>query len=185
MSEPGVPNPEEDGGREEGGVELPCGERIERGDLDLGMREFGCACGETHAVVMDMHPLGRFFPEDVVDVLREAVEPSEKDEFDEFSTVHLMGAVREEFPEDVVAVDASANGDVGYAAAWVADFDARTLHEYAVELMVELMEHAVSHGTEASAQSEFEAQMVEFDAAAFVEEYRAERDWDADRVGPR
>jgi len=46
----------------------------------MGLREFDCECGETHAVVMDMHPLSRWVPEFLVEVLQETVEPA--DEFE-------------------------------------------------------------------------------------------------------
>jgi hypothetical protein len=60
---------------------------------------------------------------------------------------------------------------------WVSDFDDRRLHEIVVELIVELMEHAVSHADDDSAMSEFEEQMLSFDVAAFGEEYRSQRDF--------
>ncbi|WP_254545887.1 DUF5815 family protein [Halomarina pelagica] len=169
MSEPRVP-----GGR---GAELslPCGESVAVHDLDMGMREFACPCGATHAVVMDMHPLGRWVPEDLVAVLRETVGTSTGDEFD---TMHVMGMVLEEFPEAVVSLDASEDGHVGFALVWVTDFDARRLHEIVVELLVELMEHAVSHARDDRAMTEFEEQMLQFDVSAFVEEYRAQRDFE-------
>jgi hypothetical protein len=44
------------------------------------------------------------------------------------------------------------------------------------------MEHAVSHADDDAAIQEFERQMVEFDVSAFVDQYRAERDLDADDV---
>ncbi|MFC7154034.1 DUF5815 family protein [Halomarina halobia] len=168
MSEPRVP-----GGR---GAELslPCGESVAVHDLDMGMREFACSCGATHAVVMDMHPLSRWVPEDLVAVLCETVETSTGDDFD---TMHVMGIVLEEFPEAVVSRDTSEDGHVGFALVWVTDFDARRLHEIVVELLVELMEHAVSHASDERAVTEFEEQMLQFDVSAFVEEYRAQRDF--------
>jgi hypothetical protein len=167
MAEPGVP-----GGRSEQ-LDLPCGQTVHTHDLDLGVREFDCSCGESHAVVMDIHPLSRFVPEFMVDVLRETVDTA--DDFEEFTTAHLLGMVREEFPEEIVGADCSDDGQVGYALVWVADFDSRRLHEIAVELLVELMEHAISHAEDGTAMSEFEQRMQEFDVEAFVEEYRAER----------
>ncbi|MFB6095745.1 MAG: DUF5815 family protein, partial [Halodesulfurarchaeum sp.] len=140
MAEPRVP-----GSGTPGVIDLPCGEQVEPGDLDLGMREFHCPCGETHAVVMDVHPPSRFLPESIVEVLREAVSTSPDDTFEEFGTPHLLGIVMEDYGDEVVAYDATEDGSVGYAIVWVADFDARTLHEVIVELVVELMEHAVSH----------------------------------------
>ena len=173
MSQPRVP------GGDENTLELPCGQTIASGELDLGMREFECDCGETHAVVMDVHPPERFLPDFLVEVLREAIETT-SEEMPEFDTPHLLGVVLEEFPEAVVASDASENADVGYAMAWVTEFDSRRLHEIVVELVVELMEHAVSHADDDEALSAFEAEMVEFDVTEFVDQYRAERDLEAE-----
>ncbi|OTF00217.1 DUF5815 family protein [Halorubrum sp. SD612] len=173
MSQPRVP------GGDKNALELPCGETIGVGDLDLGMREYECACGETHAVVMDVHPPERFLPDFLVEVLREAIDTT-SEEMPEFDTPHLLGVVLEEFPEAVVSHDASENADVGYAMAWVTEFDSRRLHEVVVELVVELMEHAVSHADDDEALSAFEEEMVEFDVSEFVEQYRAERDLEAE-----
>jgi hypothetical protein len=167
MAEPGVPGGASDQ------LDLPCGKTVRTAALDLGVREFDCSCGKRHAVVMDIHPLSRFVPEFMVDILRETVDTA--DDFEEFTTAHLMGMIREEFPEQVESADCSDDGQVGYALVWVADFDARRLHEIAVELLVELMEHAISHAEDGSAMSEFEKQMQEFDVSAFVEQYRQER----------
>ncbi len=141
------------------------------------MRDYRCSCGETHAVVLDVHPPSRFLPESLVDVLRETVDTA--DEFDEFGTPHLMGIAMEEFPEAVVVHDAGDDGTVGYALLWVADFDSRRLHEIVVELVVELMDHAVSHADDADAVASFESQLAEFDVEAFVEEYRRVRDFES------
>jgi len=170
MAEPRVP-----GGRESE-LELACGEVVDTHDFHMGMREFECDCGSTHAVVLDPHPLARFVPEFLTEILRETVETS--DDYEEFSTVHLMGVVMEEFPETVVAADTSEDGSVGFSLAWVSDFDSRRLHEVVVELVVELMEHAISHAEDDGVMSEFEAQMLQFDIDAFVDQYRAERDFD-------
>ncbi|MFC6615863.1 DUF5815 family protein [Halopenitus salinus] len=172
MADPRVPGAEDV-------VELSCGETIRHGDLDLGMREFECDCGETHGVVMDVHPPERFLPEFLVEVLREAIETT-SEEMPEFGTPHLLGVVLEEFPDRVVAIDASETADVGYALAWVTEFDSRRLHEVIVELVVELMEHAVSHADDDGALREFERQMTDFDVPEFVDRYRAERDLEAD-----
>lgn len=172
MAQPGVP-----GGASEQ-LDLACGEVIHAHDLDLGVREFDCDCGERHAVVMDLHPLGRFVPEFLVDVLRQTIETD--DEFEEFTTAHMMGMVGEEFPEDVVSADCSEDGQVGYALVFVTDFDARRLHGIVVELVVELMEHAISHADDDSALSEFEGYMNDFDVEEFVEEYREERDFESE-----
>ncbi|MFA1612342.1 DUF5815 family protein [Halobellus rubicundus] len=165
-------------------LELPCGETKRVRALDLGMREFECACGERHAVVMDVHPPERFLPDFLVSVLREAVETT-SDEMPEFGTAHLLGIVLEEFPGKVVSADVSDDGDVGAGIVWVTDFDSRRLHEVVVELVIELMDHAVSHADDDAAVSQFEAQMLEFDVSEFVEEYRAERDLDGDDVYAR
>ena len=175
MTEPRVP-----GGRG-AELDLPCGETRRVRSLDLGMREFDCPCGDSHAVVMDVHPAERFLPDFLVDVLREAVETT-SEEMPEFGTAHLMGIVLEEFPEAVVSEDVSDDGEVGCGIVWVADFDARRLHEIVVELVVELMEHAVSHADDESAVREFESEMLNFDVSAFVEQYRAERDLSEDDV---
>lgn len=171
MPEPRVP------GDDPGNLELPCGESVHAHDLDMGLREFHCDCGETHAVVVDVHPVSRFVPESIADVLRETIETD--DEFPEFGIAHVMGMVIEEFPEAVAVADVSEDGAVGYAMVWVADFDARRLHEIVVELLVELMEHAVSHADDATA-SQFEQQMLNFDVEAFVEEYRKQRDFESE-----
>jgi len=63
---------------------------------------------------------------------------------------------------------------------WVTEFDSRRLHEVVVELVVELMEHAASHADDDEALSAFEREMVEFDVSEFVEQYRAERDLEAE-----
>ncbi|MFC7175816.1 DUF5815 family protein [Halosegnis marinus] len=175
MAEPRVP-----GGRGEV-LDLPCGEEKRVYDLDMGLREFGCDCGEDHAVVVDVHPLSRFVPEFLVDTLRATVETTGEREF---SMTHLMGIVLEEFPEAVVSADVSDDGEVGYAMVWVTDFDSRRLHEIAVELLVELMEHAVSHAEDDGAVSEFEEQMLQFDVAEFVEQYRRERDFASEHDTP-
>ena len=172
MAQPRVPGGDED-------IELPCGETVTVHDLDLGLREFACDCGETHAVVMDVHPLGRFVPEFLADVLRETVETA--DEFDEFTTAHVMGIVREEFPEKTVSEDVSEDGSVGYSLVWLTDFDSRRLHEVVVELLVELMDHAVGHAEDDDAKTEFDQWLQQFDVEEFVEQYRAERDLESER----
>ncbi|WP_224449023.1 DUF5815 family protein [Haloprofundus salilacus] len=175
MAQPRVPG----GGGDE--LELPCGETKHIRDLDLGMREFDCACGETHAVVTDSHPPERFVPDFLVEVLREAIETT-SEEMPEFGTPHLMGIVLEEFPDRVASEDVSEDQQVGYAMVWVTDFDSRRLHEIIVELIVELMEHAVSHADDDDALSQFETKMLEFDVSEFVEQYRAQRDLSSDDV---
>ena len=110
-------------------------------------------------------------------MLRETIETA--DEFPEFGIAHVMGIVMEEFPDEVVVADVSEDGSIGYAIVWATDFDSRRLHETVVELLVELMDHAASHGDSDTA-SAFEEQMLEFDVAAFVEEYREQRDFESE-----
>ena len=172
MPTPGVPGESDDV------LDLPCGEQVHPHDLDMGVREFDCACGSSHAVVMDVHPLGRFVPEFVVDVLRETI--ATDDDFDEFGTPHALAMVREEFPEKVVSADCSSDGNVGYALVWVAAFDSRHLHETVVELLVELMEHAISHADDGPSTEEFEQYIQEFDIETFVDMYRSEREFETE-----
>ncbi|WP_254863741.1 DUF5815 family protein [Halovivax gelatinilyticus] len=178
MTEPRIPG--EGAGPER--LELPCGESLDPRSIDLGMREYRCSCGEAHAVVQDVHPPSRFFPESFVEVLRELIETA--DDFETFGTPHVLGIVLEEFPEAVVVHNAEGDGTVGYALLWVCDFDSRRLHEIVVELVVELMDHAVSHAEDESAISEFESQLERFDVEAFVEEYRRVRDVDSPHDRP-
>lgn len=175
MAEPRVP------GERTAELALPCGESIDYHNLDMGLREFECACGDSHAIVMDMHPLSRFVPEDLVSILNEVVDTTDEAPF---GTMHIMGMVLEEFPEQVVSTDASDDGTVGFTLVWMTDFDSRRLHEIVVELIVELMEHAVSHADDDSAMTDFESQMLEFDVNAFVEEYREQRDFDDEFDSP-
>jgi len=169
MSQPRVP------GDDENTLELPCGQTMVAGELDLGMREFKVRLRRDARGRDGRASPERFLPDFLVEVLREAIETT-SEEMPEFDTPHLLGVVLEEFPEAVVAYDASENADVGYAMAWVTEFDSRRLHEIVVELVVELMEHAVSHADDDEALSAFEQEMVEFDVAEFVDQYRAERD---------
>jgi hypothetical protein len=171
MAEPRVP------GDDPGTLELACGETVHARDIDMGMRDVRCDCGERHAVVVDVHPVSRFVPESIADVLRETIETA--DEFPEFGIAHVMGIVLEEFPDEVAVADVSEDGSIGYALVWVTDFDSRRLHETVVELLVELMEHAASHGDSDTA-SAFEEQMLEFDVEAFVEQYREQRDFESE-----
>lgn len=173
MAQPRVPGePVEDD------LQLPCGETIKIQELDLGMRELACDCGETHAVVMDVHPPTRFLPEFLVETLRETIET--EDAFDAFGTPHLMGALREEQPEDVASHDASEDGTVGFGLLWIADEPPRQLHESIVDLVVELMEHAISHADDESLLSEFEEELLSFETTDFVDEYRKQRDFDGE-----
>lgn len=173
MAEPRVP------GSDGADIELPCGESVAVHDLDMGLREYECPCGEAHAVVMDVHPLGRFVPEFLADVLRETIETA--DEFPEFTTAHVMGIVIEEFPEAVVSEDLSEDGQVGYSMIWLAEFDSRRLHEVVVELLLELMDHAVSHTDDDGAAAQFEQWLHEFDVETFVDQYREEREFETEQ----
>jgi hypothetical protein len=177
MAEPRVP-----GGTDER-LELPCGETVHTHDLDLGMRELACGCGDTHAVVMDIHPLGRFVPEFLVETLRSTI--TTDDDFDEFSTAHALAMVREEYPEEITVADCSGDGEVGYGLVWVGEMDSRELHRTVVELLVELMEHAISHADDGPTVTEFEEQLAEFELDAFVDAYRKERDFEDEHSTPR
>jgi len=171
MAEPGVG----------GGATLspPCGETVPVTELDMGMRDYDCACGATHAVVTDVHPLARFVPEFLEEVLTETVETA--DDYPTFATPHLMGMVIEEFPDEVAVADVSEDGDLGFALVWMTGFDSRRLHEVVVELVVELMDHAISHADDDGyAESSFEQELEQFDVEAFVEQYRRERDFDSE-----
>jgi hypothetical protein len=159
-------------------LDLPCGETVSLREFDLGMREFECDCGAVHAIVMDPHPLARFVPEDVVAQLRSVIDTD--DDYDEFSMAHLMGSVTEEFPEAVAAEDVSEDGEIGAGIVWVTDFDARRLHEVTVELLVELMEHAVSHAEDDDLAETFESEMADFDVQNFVEAYRSHRNFESE-----
>lgn len=169
MTQPRVPGSDD-------GVALPCGETVPAQAFDLGMREYSCDCGDVHAVVMDSHPLARFVPEFFVETLRETTETD--DEFEAFGTPHALAMVREEFPDQVVSADRSGEGSVGYALLWVAEFDSRRLHEVVVDLLVEMVAHAVSHADDTPAVDDFESQLQQFDIDEFVDLYRAERSFD-------
>ncbi|PSP79700.1 hypothetical protein BRC81_04150 [Halobacteriales archaeon QS_1_68_20] len=170
MAEPRVP------GGQEAVLAPSCGEEVRVIELDMGMREYPCSCGNDHAVVTDVHPPSRFLPEFLVEVLEETVET--EDEFDSFGTPHLMGVVMEEFPEAVAVEDVSEDGEVGFALVWMTDFDSRRLHEIVVELVVELMEHAVSHADDDDAVAAFEEEMLSFDVEEFVDQYRQDRNFE-------
>lgn len=167
MATPRVPGTDPDE------IDLPCGEEVPVSAFDLGMREYPCTCGERHAVVMDVHPPTRFVPPAVIEVLQEAVEPAEGGEF---GTHHLLGMVLEEMPERVVDANVAENGAIGCQYVWVSTFDSRRLHEVIVELLVELMDHAMTHSEDTDAREDFTATLETFDVAAFVERYREERD---------
>ncbi|MFB6134683.1 MAG: DUF5815 family protein [Halanaeroarchaeum sp.] len=175
MAQPGVPGEEDDGS-----VSLPCGRTVPVSDFHLGMREYDCACGDSHGVVLDPHPLSRFVPEDTVDVLKSSIGTSPDDEFEEFGIAHLLGAVMEEHPDEMIVHDAAENGSVGYALLWVSSFDARELHERIVDLVLNLMEHALGHADDDEALDRFESELADFDVTAFVEEYREVRDFESE-----
>lgn len=157
-------------------LELPCGESIPPDRLDMGMRELECVCGDRHAVVMDVHPLGRWIPESVAGILDETIEPT--DEHDAFGTIHLMGMVLEEYPDRVTVHNGTEDPAVGWAMAWITAFDATELHELVVELLLELMDHAVGHAQDERIQTEFTEQIQAFDIEEFVTTYREQRDFD-------
>jgi hypothetical protein len=123
-----------------------------------------------------------FLPEFLTEILQEAIETT-SDSMPEFGTAHLMGMVLEEFPQQVATRDVSEDGEIGTGIIWVTEFDARRLHEIIVELVVELMEHAMSHADDNAITSEFEQQMLKFDTAQFVDQYREQRDLSATDVG--
>jgi hypothetical protein len=175
MAQPGVPGAEDS-------MELPCGERVHPHDLDLGMRAYDCSCGGTHAVVTDAHPLARFVPEALVATLQEVVETD--DGFDRFTTAHVLAMVHEEFPDRLARADCADDGHVGYALVWVSEFDTRELHVVVVELLVELMDHAVGHAENDAAAREFETQLAEFDVDSFVDAYRRKRNFDDEFDSP-
>jgi hypothetical protein len=160
-------------------IELPGEGSVALADLDMGMRSVAVD-GAEHAVVMDVHPPTRFLPREVVEVLEEAIDTTEGERF---GTPHLMGLVMEEFPDRVVVADASDDGRVGFDAVWITSVGPRELHAIVVELVVELMEHAVSHGDE-DAADEFAAHMAEFDVEQFVDRYRTEREFEDEFDAP-
>jgi len=163
-------------GKQASRIDVPGSERsIPVRELDMGMRETTID-GEIYAVVVDVHPLTRFLPPEIVETLEATVEPG--DESDRFGTHHLMARVQERHPEDISVADVSDNGEVGYGLIWLAASDARTLHELVVELVLELMEHAVGHAEDDAVQAEFEEYRTEFDVATFVEQYRAQRNFE-------
>ncbi|MDR5655877.1 DUF5815 family protein [Halodesulfurarchaeum sp. HSR-GB] len=171
-AQPGVPNHESDAE-----IDLPCGEKKAVADLDLGMREFDCDCGETHAVVMDPHPPSRFLPEEVSDILAETI-VTEGGEIEEFGTIPLMGLVMEAHPDRIVTHDASEDGTTGFAVAWIADFEARRLHEIVVETVIDLMQEAVENAEADSAAAKFTTELATFDVEEFVADYREQRDFE-------
>ena len=155
---------------------LSCGVSIDSHRIDLGMRELKCECGGMHAVVTDINPLTRFLPEFLVDSLEEIIEVVDSEKWGEFGMTHVMGLVMEDFPEEVVFFDASEDGYLGYSGLWVSIFDSWRLHEIIVELVIEIMEHAMSHSDDENAMGDFEEKMSLFDITEFVKEYRMERD---------
>ncbi|MFB6110332.1 MAG: DUF5815 family protein [Halodesulfurarchaeum sp.] len=171
-AQPGVPSDESDAV-----IELPCGERKAVADLDLGMREFDCPCGGTHAVVLDPHPPTRFLPESVTESLAGTVETTGTDA-EEFGMASLMGLVMETHPDRIAAHDAAEDGTTGFAIAWIADFDARRLHEIVVEAVIDLMAEAVSEAGDDSAVAAFTEHRSAFDVDEFVAEYRSVRNFD-------
>lgn len=170
MATPRIPGTDPDA------IELPCGERVPLARFDLGMRDLDCACGERHGVVMDVHPLTRFLPAEVVRVLESVIEPADGSGL---GTAHVLGLVLEEFPDQVVDANVADDGRLGCQYLWVTGFDSRRLHAVVVELVVEVMDHAMTHSEDDDARADFAASLESFDVDAFVERYRAERDLDA------
>ena len=170
--QPGVPDEPEGGA-----IELPCGETITADDLDLGMREVDCACGSTHAVVMDPHPPTRFLPTEVAEDLAATVSATGTDT-EGFGTVALMGLVMDSVPEEIVAYDAAEDGTTGFAVAWIAEVDARALHEIVVETVLSIMAEAVTEAGNPDAEASFAEARAEFDVEGFVDEYRDVRDFE-------
>ena len=160
-------------------MRLPCGTTVPHRVFDLGMREYSCRCGTTHAVVMDVHPPERFLPPFLVEILEETIEPT-SEAMPTFGTPHLMGLVLEEFPEAVTTADVSEDGQIGAGIIWVTSFAARRLHIIIVELIVEVMDHAVSHADDPELVASFEAEMAAFDVSEFVDIYREERELTAE-----
>lgn len=156
-------------------LSCPNGTTVRLDQFDMGMREYSCPCGSTHAVVMDVHPLARWIPEAVERIFTETVEPT--DEYETFSTIHVMGIVLEEYPEETVVYDASEDPSVGFALLWLTAMDANALHRVIVELLVELMDHAVSHSEDPSIAERFEQSLNSFDIDVFVDAYRDQRDF--------
>jgi hypothetical protein len=155
-------------------LDLPGGGTLPVADLDLGMRSV-TVDGTTYAVVMDVHPPSRFLPEELVETLEAVVEPTDGSAF---GIQHLMGLVVEEYPDRVAWADASDDGRVGFGAVWVSNLTPRELHRVVVELVVELMEHAVTHADDDAVAAEFEDQLRRFDVETFVDRYREERDFE-------
>jgi hypothetical protein len=163
-------------GKQDSAIDVPGTDRsVPVRDLDMGLRETTID-GETYAVVMDVHPLTRFLPPEIVQTLESTIEPG--DESDRFGTHHLMARVQERHPEAVSVADVSDNGEVGYGLVWLVAHEARTLHEIIVELVLELMEHAVSHAEDDAVAADFEDYRQRFDIETFVEQYRARRDFE-------
>lgn len=155
-------------------AELPCGSTVNAWSLDLGIREYTCSCGDNHAVVMGSHPPTRFLPEEFIEILRETVETA--DAFEQFGTPHLIGLVMDEYPECVTTIDTGDIGSVGHSIVWMTTFDARELHEIIVELVVDMMNHAMTHASE-DPQGQFVRYLNQFDIEEFVDEYREKRNF--------
>lgn len=155
-------------------VELPCGQTVAAWEIDLGLRELVCPCGDRHAVVVDGHPPTRFLPEELINALRSVTQTA--DSFDQFDTPHLIGLIIEHEPAAVTTIEAEDIGEVGYAMAWITTFDAVSLHERIVTEVLELMDHAMSHAGDTD-RAEFEAYLQQFDVETFVTEYRDRREF--------
>lgn len=163
-------------------LSAPCSEVFSPEDIDMGMREVQCVCGDRHAVVMDVHPPTRFLPAYLIETLRSITETA--DAYEEFDTAHLMGAVIEEYPNKITVTDATSMGTLGCGVVWITAFDSRRLHEVIVELILELMDHAMAHAEDSDQMAEFKSSLAEFDIEVFVDEYRDQRDEDESAHDP-
>jgi hypothetical protein len=162
-------------------IVLSCGVTINSHEIDLGMRELKCECGNLHAVVTDVNPLTRFLPDFLVNSLAQVIEVVDSERWGGFGMAHIMGLVIEECPEEVTFFDSKEDGYLGYSALWITEFNSFKLHEMIVELIIEIMEHAVSHSKNEISIQEFEKQMLSFNISEFVEKYREERDLDPEK----
>jgi len=170
MSVPGVPTDDDPE------LELPCGETVDVREFDLNTSEIDCECGEAHGVVYDTDPLTRFIPEQMAHTLEETVKPRETDHT--FGTLHAMGMLADEVPQTVASTDASEMGEVGFNYVWVSDFTAREVHVLLVQLLVDLMDHAVDQVGDDSIKSAFAERLDGLDVEEFVDEYRTQRSFD-------
>ncbi|MFB6162907.1 MAG: DUF5815 family protein [Halococcoides sp.] len=176
MPVPGVPTDDDPE------LELPCGETVDAREFDLNTSEIDCECGEAHGVVLDTDPLTRFVPDQMARILEETVKPRETDHT--FGTLHAMGMLADEVPQTVASADVSENGDLGFNYVWVSDFTAREVHVLLVQLLVDLMDHAVDEVGDDSIKSQFTEQLEGLDVEEFVDQYRTERSFEGPEDSP-